>query len=280
MTYSRRELALRCLKSCVEQSYPDLEIVLVINPSGDGTEEAIGQNFPQIKVIRTHKNIGFFPALNIAIANTAGDYIMTVDDDAYFLDDKAIVHLVAEFQREPKLGAVTCNLEGPHETPIDADRYIEAFTTGFTMVPRRVFTEGVGYYPDIFFRSAGETYLCTWLWELGRPVKRLHNVRMYHERATQGRSDRDWKFHSLRSQLLCAIMRDPWYILPFSLASKGVKGLFQYIRWGQSSIWILAWLSALLHLPAALRQRRPISWRTQVLLWRLRNGKNSQRCKP
>lgn len=270
VTYNRRDLALRCLKSCVEQDYPDLEIVVVVNPSGDGTEEAVSQAFPQVKILRTHHNIGFFPALNFAIANSRGEYLMMVDDDAYFMDPHAIRNLTTEFEKEPNLGAVTCNLEGPNETPFEGpDRYIETFTTGFTMLPRKVFTEWVGYFPDLFFRSAGETYLSTRLWELGRPVKRLAGVRMYHEKAMQGRSDRDWKFHALRSQILCSIMRDPWFLVPLSLLSKGLKSFFSYLSQGHIGIWIHAWLSAFSHLPAALRLRLPIRWETQRRLWDL-----------
>ncbi len=270
VTYNRRELVLRCLKSCIEQNYSNFEIVVVVNPSGDGTEQAIQEKFPQVKLIQTHKNIGFFPGLNIAIANSAGDYIMTVDDDAYFLQKDAISNLVSEFQKEPRLGAITCNLEGPNETPVDSDRYIDVFTTGFTMLPRKAFTEWVGYYPDLFFRSAGETYLCTRLWELEHPVKRLANIRMYHERAMQGRSDWDWKFYNLRSQVLCAVMRDPWYLVVPHLLSIKFKSFLQYLREGHFWTWISAWISALCHFSQALRYRRPISGKTQRLLWRLR----------
>ena len=107
VTYTRRDLVLKCLKSCIEQDYPSLEILVVVNPSGDGTEEAIQQTFPEIRILRTHTNIGFFPALNLAIANTSGDYIMAVDDDAYFLKMDAITNLVNAFREEPRLGAVT-----------------------------------------------------------------------------------------------------------------------------------------------------------------------------
>lgn len=269
VTYNRRDLLLKCLRSCVEQDYADLEILALVNASEDKSAEAVAQEFPQVQVIETHRNLGFFPALNIAIANTRGDYIMMMDDDAYFLSADAITRLIKAFTDDPTLGAVTCNLEGPKETPVESDRYISLFTTGFTMVPRKVFTEWVGYFPDLFFRSAGETYLCTTLWEMGKSVKRLSDVRMYHELAMHGRSDRDWKFYGLRSQILCAVMREPWYLLFPSLLSKAVKSLFQFIGWGHTLTWISAWSSALIHLPEAFCLRRPISWRTRKLLWRL-----------
>jgi GT2 family glycosyltransferase len=271
VTYNRRDLLLQCLRSCVAQDYPALDILVLVNASEDGTEEAIKRECLQARVIRTHQNLGFFPALNIAIANTSGDYIMMMDDDAYFKSDDAITRMVEAFTIEPTLGAVTCNLEGPTETPIESDRYISVFTTGFTMVPRKVFTEWVGYFPDLFFRSAGETYICTTLWEMGKRVKRLADVRMHHERALHGRSDRDWKFYGLRSQILCAMMREPWYLLIPSLLSKAVKSLFQFIRWGHFTTWFSAWFSAFINLSEAFRLRRPISWRTRKLWWRLNN---------
>lgn len=270
VTYHRREHVLNCLASCVSQNYPRIEIVVVVNPAGDGTEEAIAREYPQARMIRTHRNRGFFPALNLAVANCSGDYVMTVDDDAYFLETDAIARLVAAFAEEPELGAATCNLEGPSETPVKDDCYVHLFTTGFTMLPRKVFTEWVGYYPDMFFRSGGETYVCAALWDKGRRVKRLAGVRMYHARTMDGRSVRDWTFHGLRSQILVTIMRAPWAVVAPSLASKWCKSVVQYARWGHLATWAHSWLSVLACLPEALRMRDPIRWRTQKLLWRLR----------
>lgn len=253
------------------QAWPDLEVVVFVNPAGDGTEEAIAKMFPAVRIMRSHRNLGFFPALNLAIANTSGEYVMTMDDDSWFVAANAIAQMVGEFERDRALGAVTCNLEGPTETPIvGGDRYVHLFTTGFTMLPRRAFTEWVGYYPDLFFRSAGETYMCAGLWDRGLRVKRLENVRMHHARTLDARPDGEFRFHALRSQILCAFMRDPWYLLGPGLLSKSLRSLGDHARPGRLGIWMRAWLSAFANLPAALRLRRPISWRTQKLLWRLR----------
>ncbi len=270
VTYNRRELLLQCLRSCVKQDYPNLEIVVVVNPSGDGTEKAVGCEFPHAKVILTHRNLGAFPTKNLAIANTTGDYIMIMDDDAYFMESNAISHLVQAFEDEPALGAVTCNIEGPFENPIEGrDRYINVFKDGFTLMPRQVFTEWVGFYPDLFFRASGETYLCSALWDMGKPIKCLHQVKMYHAQTMQGRSDQDWKFYGLKSQILCTLMREPWYTIAPRLASKWLKSLFLFIRWGYFLTWVQAWLSAIVSIPDALQFRRPIRWQTQKLLWRL-----------
>jgi GT2 family glycosyltransferase len=270
VTHGRPALVAKCLQSCAAQTYPNVEVVVVANPADAETENAIQGAAAGARIVRTHRNIGFFPALNLALANTDAPYVMIVDDDAWFLSDDALERLMAELRRMPELGAVTCNLEGPSETPISGgDRFIRAFTTGFTLMPRKAVTEWVGYFPDLFFRSAGEMFLCTSLWEQGRPVKRIEGVRMYHALTPQGRSSRDWLFHGLRSQLLCAVMREPALWLAPVMASKFARSLVFYARRRAMLIWLHAWLSFVFHVPQALRQRAPISARTRRLLQRL-----------
>ena len=252
------------------QDYPALEIVVLLNPSDPETEAAIRDAMPKVKVIRTHRNLGAFPAKNLAIANADGEFVLTVDDDAYFVSNDAISQLVAAFEREPELGAAMANVEGPRENTLTGhDRYLHVFKDGFVLVPRRVFTEWVGYYPDLFFRSAGETFLCTALWNQGKRVKCLVNAHMYHDLAMEGRSDFAWKFYGMRSQNLCVVLREPWFIVPFSLASKFVKSFVNFIYWGHFRTWLKVWWSTLVHLPDVLPDRKPVTWKTCRLLWRL-----------
>jgi GT2 family glycosyltransferase len=270
VTHGRPELMLECLRSCADQDYPNKELLVLFNPADAATEARVRDRFPQARLMSTHRNLGFFPALNLAIASCHGDYVMIVDDDARFTHMDALSKLVQQFRDEPKLGAVTCNLEGPSERPISGgDQYVRAFTTGFTMLPRKVMTEWVGPVPDLFFRSAGETFWCTQLWEQRRPVKRVEGVRMFHQLAMKGRSVRDWYFYALRSQLLCAVMREPAdWLLPV-LVSKAGKSLLTYARHGHLLIWAKAWISFLFHLPTAVQLRRPISSSTRRFLQRL-----------
>ena len=267
VTHGRPELVKKCLLSCAKQDYPNFEIVVVVNPVDSRTEQTVREVVPADKIILTHRNLGFFPALNIALANTEADYVMIVDDDAWFLQDNALTLLLEEFRRMPILGAVTCNLEGPCETPITGgDRFIRVFTTGFTMMPRKVVTEWVSYFPDLFFRSAGETFLCTLLWEQGRPIKRVEHVRMYHALAQVGRSTQDWYFYGIRSQVLCAIMREPaGWLLPV-LISKFAKSFVFMLKRKSLRIWFHAWISSMFHFGDAWRLRRPVSASTRRLL--------------
>ena len=169
-------------------------------------------------------------------------------------------------QREPELGAVTCNLEGPTESPIaGADRYVHLYTTGFTLMPRKVFTEWIGYYPDGMF-AGGESFMCADLWDRGWRVKRLADVRMYHAKTMHGRYGA-WVEDTYRSQARYALEKEPLPLVLPSLASKFVRSLAQAWRAGRLGAWVRIWGEVVAGSPGALS---PIRWSTQRLLWRLR----------
>src|SRR5207247_887657 len=94
VTHGRTELLLRCLKSCLQQDYPRLQIIVLLNPADENAETTIRQSMSGVRIVRTHRNVGFFPGLNLAIVNAEGDYIMTFDDDAYFLSQDVLGRMV------------------------------------------------------------------------------------------------------------------------------------------------------------------------------------------
>ncbi len=74
-------LLLKCLDSVKQQTTPPDQIVVVDNGSTDGSIE-LAENFPDIKIIRLGKNLGFSVANNLAIALCETDYIALLNPDA------------------------------------------------------------------------------------------------------------------------------------------------------------------------------------------------------
>lgn len=263
VTYGRREHVVKCVESCLKQDYGNMEILVFVNGGSSDTANAVEALDPCISVTKTHKNLGFFPVLNIAIANAQGTYMLTLDDDAWLASRDVVSKMVGAFQRDSSLGAVTCNIRGPFESAHEEnDRYVASFKTGFTMVYEKVFTEWVGSYPDVFFRSGGENYLATALWDIDRPIVQLADVEIHHDQTSIGRSNWDWMFYGVRSQALLVIMRDPWFLVGPRLAVKFCKSLIHSIYRGRALACLAGWWSTVLHAPVAVRFRRPIRWST------------------
>lgn len=79
----------RCVRSIINQTYKDLEIILVDDGSTDGTEKLVdelGKLDDRIKVI--HKeNGGSSSARNLGLAHATGEYIGFIDSDDYIEPD-------------------------------------------------------------------------------------------------------------------------------------------------------------------------------------------------
>jgi len=119
------------IKSLVNQSYKNLEIIIMDDGSKDRTYE-IAKKFEgvfkgkEIKVL-TKKNGGKSRALNFAIERSKGDFVMCVDADSR-LEPEAVALMVRYFQ-DPEIAAVAGSVYVSNQinilTKLQALEYVE-----------------------------------------------------------------------------------------------------------------------------------------------------------
>jgi len=88
-TYNRAYLIGRAIQSVLQQTFQDIEVLLVDDCSNDNTKEivaGIGDN--RIKYIRHEKNRGVAAARNTGIASATGKYVAFLDSDDEWLPEK------------------------------------------------------------------------------------------------------------------------------------------------------------------------------------------------
>lgn len=270
VTHNRPQFLASCLKSIAAQTWTHRELIVVLNPA-DAASEVVAQS-SGAKIIRTHRNIGYFPAVNIGLANSDSDFVMIVDDDAELIGREIIDRLINYILREPKTMVVTCNLRGPCERPpFQSSRHIFLFKSGFALYQRKLFSEVAGYFPDVFFRDGGELFLSNRIYEHGGVVAVLHDAWIFHAQTSQGRYRRDMNFHAVRSHALLTVMQEPLVVIPLSLAAKVATTLYRIaIQRRDPLAWLHGWLSFAAHVPEAARQRRAICLRTYLYTRKLR----------
>ena len=86
-TYNRVDLLKRAVKSVQEQTYQNLEIIIVDDCSTDGTHAYLEQLVKEDKRVcyfLKETNSGACVSRNIAIENAHGEFITGLDDDDYF----------------------------------------------------------------------------------------------------------------------------------------------------------------------------------------------------
>ncbi len=61
--------------------YPNYEVILVDNGSTDGSVEFVETNYPEVRILRSKKNLGFAIANNVATEHARGEYVALLNND-------------------------------------------------------------------------------------------------------------------------------------------------------------------------------------------------------
>jgi glycosyltransferase involved in cell wall biosynthesis len=107
-TYNRSRKLIRAVRSVLNQTFKDYEILVVDDGSGDDTYEALTLYMPLIQYIRQPVNRGVSAARNAGIKSAAAPWIALLDSDDYWLKEK--LHVQMEFI-EQNPGTVACQTE-------------------------------------------------------------------------------------------------------------------------------------------------------------------------
>jgi len=90
-TFNRLELLQRAVESVCNQTYKNLEIIVVDDCSTDGTQkylEQLAKEDSRVRYFLKEKNSGACVSRNIAIENAKGEFITGLDDDDYFIGNR------------------------------------------------------------------------------------------------------------------------------------------------------------------------------------------------
>lgn len=96
--FNGKEFIRETLVSCLNQTYQNIEILIIDDASDDGglmqIKDLVDKN--KIKVIKNSKNFGFICSVNIGIENANGDYILPLGQDD-LLDSSHIDNIMPLF---------------------------------------------------------------------------------------------------------------------------------------------------------------------------------------
>jgi glycosyltransferase involved in cell wall biosynthesis len=108
-THDRPELLTRAARSVLEQSFEDLELIVVDDASREPAERALRcQEDRRTRVLRTDVPLGPARARNLGLEVAVGDWIAFQDDDDEWLPAKLERQMESALRADPRLGVVYC----------------------------------------------------------------------------------------------------------------------------------------------------------------------------
>ena len=261
VTRNRQEKLKHAILSVYSQKYRPIEVVVVDNASSDGTPQVVKKEWPQIKLIQLHRNIGCQPGRNIGMKNCNGKYIFNLDDDGV-LAPEAIESIVRRFEYDDDLAVIeseTPPLEKESSYIADNsknEKWISSFKGGAHAIRASVLKKA-GYFPE-FPRTGAEWVLAARILDCGYEMLYLPNSIMFHPAGRYGEVLRIHTYYAGWHYLKRAFMILPFPECLFSGIWNCFRGLEKSIKNKCTGIYIRGVFRFFLDIPDLLEQRKPI----------------------
>lgn len=204
-TYNLKHGVVRCVSSALDSSFQYKEVIAVDNGSTDGTFEAVRQSFPQIKLVRSEKNLGVCGGRNLGLKHVSGDskYILFLDHDI-FLERDALERLLEVAESDSKVGIVTGKIYYSDDPAIiwaagtsinlltgkiafnggkddgQFDEVREVQVAPSIIFTRRKLLDEIGAFDELLFATYEDTDFCFRARQAGYKVVYTPYARAYH----------------------------------------------------------------------------------------------------
>jgi len=113
LNYNTSGLLKACLSAVLESNGfegRNMEVIVVDNNSSDGSAEMVRKEFPEVKLIRNKKNLGFSAGNNAGIKNARGKFLLLLNTDTSVEPD-ALITILKVMENDRSIGAATCLLQ-------------------------------------------------------------------------------------------------------------------------------------------------------------------------
>ncbi len=105
VNYNGKHFLKDCLSSIQNQTYKNIEVIIVDNNSQDGSVPYIQKRYPRIKLIKNNTNLGFAKPNNQGAIKATGEYLFLLNNDTELFVD-TVQKLVSNYQNKSILTAL------------------------------------------------------------------------------------------------------------------------------------------------------------------------------
>jgi GT2 family glycosyltransferase len=214
VNWNTEELLRQCLNSIF--AYPferTIEVWVIDNSSVDDSIHMVKENFPQVKLKKNEKNLGFARANNQALRLSSGEFVLLLNPDT-IVKPNAIEKLVKFLESTPKAGGAGSRLLNPDgslqesaypqptlfrefwrmfhlDNWVHSARYPSDYWSldqpikvdvlmGACLLIRREALDVVGFFDEEYFIYSEEVDLCTRLNHAGWDLYWVPNAEVIH----------------------------------------------------------------------------------------------------
>ena len=215
----------------------NMEVIVVDNASLQDEASLIQKRYPQVKIIRSEKNLGFAGGNNLGIQESDGKYLFLVNNDTVF-EDFNVQALIDRLESSPRIGMICPKIrftwgnkpiQYAGYTPLsritirnrsigfgeeDHGQYDIAHPTpyahGAAMLVKRAIIEKVGYMPEDYFLYYEELDWSMMLKRAGYEIWYDPSCTIYHKESQSTGQDSPLRTYYITRNRLLLVKRN-WH---------------------------------------------------------------------
>lgn len=157
----------QCITSVLEQTYANIEYLVIDGASSDRTPEILGENAGALDYYVSEPDTGIYNAMNKGLSLATGDYILVLNSDDWYRADAVEALLKAAVRNNADVthaDAVVVNDKGTRQHILKGWLNDGIFTRGAglrheTMLVKREIYERFGYYDESYPIIADYAYM-------------------------------------------------------------------------------------------------------------------------
>lgn len=193
-TYNGCKYLRQSIESCLNQTYKNIELIVVDDGSTDATAEVVkSYQDKKIKYLRHEKNLGLPHALNTGFSKAKGEYLTWTSDDNYYTKD-AIEVMTNFLNKKKDVGLVYADCyvideKGDvlryHQVSSIKKLYVECSVWACFLYRRKVYEEVGEYNPQAkYFEDYEYWFRVREKFKIRRLNKCLYYIRKHKNRLT------------------------------------------------------------------------------------------------
>lgn len=187
LSFNRKDELKNTLQKVYEQSYKNIEVIVVDNASSDGSPQMVKKEFPAVILVELDNNIGI-AGWNKGFEIAKGEYVLVLDDDSY-PSNITIEKLMESIKSDRKCGIVAAKIINTRYNFCETEKYPPkplTFVGCGALVESKKLSE-VGYFDSNIFIYLNELDLSARFWDKGFSVIYCNEAVVYHIQSTQYR---------------------------------------------------------------------------------------------
>lgn len=271
VTRNRAAILSRAIASALRQKGIDACVTVLDDGSTDETT-ALQTRFRDVTWLRRQEVGGHISARNELMARGDFDYFVSLDDDAWFLNDDEVAVAIEFLERNKSVAAIGFDIlsaDHPHVQERGTPETIATFI-GCGHALRMSAVREVGAYELTPGRYGGEEKdLSLRLMDAGYKIIRLPGVHVWHEKTRVARQLLAQHRSGVCNDLVMTLRRTPLFLLPMAFLAKFYRHVIFSLKHGLLRQCLQGFSLFATSVPAVWRSRRPVKVATLRSFMRL-----------